>query len=198
MVSSTSWEKRKNSFLARLVKDRCTGYFDEEMSSLVSLINSHPSMYTTSCCSGRVSMVKVSNPWTKSNAKIIGKWHEKITVDEVVKHLKDSLDDKSNLWVLLQPPIIHVACKSLDVAQTLISKARNSGFKETGIFTVKCNHIMVDIKSSEKIGIPLILNGEIIPNTEKLERLCEYLNFSLKNLKTKIKRLEENLKKGLG
>jgi tRNA(Phe) wybutosine-synthesizing methylase Tyw3 len=57
---------------------------------------------------------------------------------------------------------------------------------------------MVDIKSSEKIGIPLILNGEIIPNTEKLERLCEYLNFSLKNLKTKIKRLEENLKKGLG
>lgn len=197
MNSLTSWEKRKSSFLARLVKDKCIKYFDEEMDSLVSLINSHPLMYTTSCCSGRISMVKVLNPWTKSNARIIGKWHEKITVNEIVKHLRNNLSNKFNLWILLQPPIIHVACRNLDVTQTLISKARNSGFKETGVFTIKGDYIMVEVKSSERLGVPLILGGEVILNQEKLEKLCEYLNILLKNLKVKIKRLEEDLKKDL-
>jgi len=194
VVSLTSWERRKNSFLARLARDKSLGYFDEELDGLISLINSHPLMYTTSCCSGRVSLVKVLGGWTKSNARVVGKWHGEVKVEELTKHVKKDLGEGFSLWLLLQPPIIHVACKDLSTAQMLVSKARNSGFKETGIFTVKSSHIMVDIKSSEKMGVPIVLDGEAILSMEKAVKLCEHLNALLKNLKLKIRRLEEALK----
>ncbi|RLI05317.1 hypothetical protein DRO26_02520 [Candidatus Bathyarchaeota archaeon] len=187
-----SWEKRKKAFMDRLAKDRYSGYFDEEMYGLVSVLNANPSMYTTSCCSGRILLVKVAGPWLKSNVKVLGRWHGEVNVDELTKHI-NSADDKSSLWVMVQPPIIHVSCKDLETASKLVLEARNSGFKETGIFVVNNRHIMVEIKSSEKMNIPLVLNGKTVLDFQNLTELSKYLNKQLKTLKLKIKRLEKTL-----
>ena len=193
VVCLDCWEKRKKAFLARLSRDRCTGYFDEEMYSLVSIINSHPLMYTTSCCSGRISMLEVKNPWTKLNARVIGKWHKKIEKEEVLEKISLYEGKKEpNLWIIVQPPIIHVSCKNLETASKLVVYARNSGFKESGIFFANSKRVMVEIRSSEKTSIPLVLNGKKMLNEQNFNELIEYLNSLLENLKLKIERLEKN------
>mgnify|MGYP003880104415 FL=1 len=180
-------------FMERIQRDLSTGYFDKDMLSLVEEINKHPEMYTTSSCSGRIVLLKASKPWNKNNVTILGKWHEKVSLEEVTKNIKPCNKD-SGLWLILQSPIIHVSCKNIETAIKLVRKARSCGFRYSSTFSKGNAGIFVEIMGSERIDLPLIIEDKVIINPESLNKLLEYLNTMLKNIKTKIQRLSEAVK----
>lgn len=179
--------------MERIQRDISTGYFDKDMLSLVEVVNKHPEMYTTSSCSGRIVLLEAPKPWSKSNITILGKWHEKVSLEEILGKIK-LCGKNSGLWLLLQSPILHISCKNIEIAIKLIRKARSCGFRYSTIFSRGNTGIFVEIMSSERIDLPLVIEDKLIINLENLNKLIEHLNTTLQNTKIKIQRLREAIK----
>lgn len=186
------WEGRKRRFLARIERDLSTGYFDVEMLDLVREINSNPNMYTTSSCSGRIVLIAGSQPWRKRGSDVLGKWHDGVSYEEICK-LVDSFEGGRGLWLVLQSPILHVVCRDVCSAVSLIRLARSCGFRYSTILSKGDYGFLVELMGSERFDVPIVLGGRRIVDVEGLKVLLGYLNSKLKDSKGKIERLRGSL-----
>lgn len=189
---SDRWEKRKKRFLARIERDLSTGYLDIEMLDLIKVINNNPNMYTTSSCSGRVVLMMGSQPWKKRNSMVLGKWHNGVSYEEVSKLMK-SYNKGSSLWLILQSPILHVVCRNVDLAISLVRLARNCGFRYSTIISRGDYGFLAELMGSERLDAPLTLEGKKLIGEEELKVLVDYLNSKLRSSKAKIRKLQKAL-----
>jgi len=186
------WEIRRARFLERIKRDLETGYFDVDILDLVKKINEYQDMYTTSSCSGRIILIRSSQPWKKDESSILGKWHNGVEIRELLELLK-RYGKSSNIWLILQSPIVHVVCRNVELAVRLIRLARSCGFRYSSIISHSSYGYVAEIMSSERLDIPVVLNGSRIINDEKLEEVVNYLNERLRNSKKRIERLRSTL-----
>ncbi|RLE40441.1 hypothetical protein DRJ16_07170, partial [Candidatus Woesearchaeota archaeon] len=97
------------------------------------------------------------------------------------------------IWLIEQPPIIHVACKDMHSAEKLLQIAYNSGFKYSSLKSMR--RFVVEILSTERMDVPLCACGRILITTEYIKFLVSRANFLLNRGKNKLKRLLENLER---
>ncbi|KAL9285717.1 TRNA wybutosine-synthesizing protein/4 [Arabidopsis thaliana] len=183
------FEKRKAATLASIrssVTDKSPkGFLDEPIIPLLETINHHPSYFTTSSCSGRISILSQpkpkSNDSTKKKARG-GSWlyitHDPADSDLVISLLFpsksnqiDPIDQPSELVFRFEPLIIAVECKDLGSAQFLVALAISAGFRESGI--TSCGdgkRVIIAIRCSIRMEVPL-------GDTEKLMVSPEYVKF---------------------
>ncbi|AEE82410.1 Met-10+ like family protein / kelch repeat-containing protein [Arabidopsis thaliana] len=183
------FEKRKAATLASIrssVTDKSPkGFLDEPIIPLLETINHHPSYFTTSSCSGRISILSQpkpkSNDSTKKKARG-GSWlyitHDPADSDLVISLLFpsksnqiDPIDQPSELVFRFEPLIIAVECKDLGSAQFLVALAISAGFRESGI--TSCGdgkRVIIAIRCSIRMEVP-------IGDTEKLMVSPEYVKF---------------------
>jgi len=192
-VDYNTWINRKRAFLRRLERDLVTGYFDMELYTLIKLLNSFDDMFTLSSCSGRLMLFSSKRPWDRKSIKIYLKKHNKACVSEVIKTLEESKD--KNLWFVLQPPILHVSCLTVDRAQELLKLARNVGFKHSGIISFARTGIVVELRGNEHLEVPLKLKGKLICRKTRLKTLVKWANRMLIESKKKIFKLESEIKR---
>lgn len=184
------FEKRKAATLASIrssVTDKSPkGFLDEPIIPLLETINHHPSYFTTSSCSGRISIL--SQPKPQLNASIKkkargGSWlyitHDPADQELVISLLfpsqstsiVDSVDQPSELVFRFEPLIIAVECKDLGSAQFLVAVAISAGFRESGI--TACGdgkRVIIAIRCSIRMEVPL-------GDTQKLMVTPEYVKF---------------------
>lgn len=145
-----SFEKRKSHTLASissLLPDKSPkGFLDAPIVPLIEAINHHPSFFTTSSCSGRISILSHPNPSANGSSKIKkkaggGRWvfvtHDPANPDAVVDVLFGGGTDDwgdGDLVFRFEPLIIAVECADVEAAQTLVSTAISCGFRESGEF----------------------------------------------------------------
>jgi tRNA wybutosine-synthesizing protein 3 len=160
-----TFAQRKAAALAELaspVPDKSPkGGVDAPIIPLLELLNSHPSFFTTSSCSGRISIL-LSNPdsstenaQNQENGKKKekkkaggGRWlyvsHEKAGPEKIVGLLfgdRNEEDVGFEAVLRFEPMILAVDCRDLDAARQLVSVAVSSGFRESGkylSFAVRC------------------------------------------------------------
>ena len=123
------------------------GTLDLPIVPLLDAINRHPSYFTTSSCSGRISIFshppkgKIGGKIKKSKAGG-GSWilvsHDLVEPEAVINLLfgggvanNDSLTEGS-LVFRFEPFILAVECKDVVSAQSLLSTAIACGFRESG------------------------------------------------------------------
>ncbi len=167
-----------------LLRDRSNkGSIDSGVKDLVESINSFQNLFTTSSCSGRVAVVKkVSNK--KKDLEFLFCSHEKLVDINPIKN-KLMFDDRpGSVWLLFQPTILHVCCKSIEDGEWLFSNARKAGYKRTGIISLKKN-VMVEIMGTDFIEHLLYDDEGIYYTDHSLERIVFYVN----------QKFEENFKK---
>jgi len=191
-VDFRAWSERRKAFMKRLKRDKEIGYFDKELESIINLLNSFNDMFTTSSCAGRLMIFSSEKPWDKKTIKIYLKSHEPISVSSVMKILNEVLD--GNLWFVLQPPIIHVSCLTVERAQELLKIARNVGFKHSGIISFSRNGIHVELQGNEHLEFPLRIRGKTIIRKRYLSKLVKWANNMLLRSKKKIFKLELEIK----
>lgn len=155
------FEERKAQALAAMVApgpDKSPkGTVDAPIVPLLDAINSHPSFFTTSSCSGRISILAhrtnpppssadatAGNP--KPEAAALkkkkkaggGRWlfvsHDSADPEAVVDLLfGDHRDSEGgDLVFRFEPLIVAVECRDLASAQMLVSTAISCGFRESG------------------------------------------------------------------
>jgi len=147
-------------------------------------------MYTTSSCSGRIVLITGSQPWNKRDSRVLAKWHDGASYEEVLELVRSHDGD---IWLILQSPILHVMCKEVDLAVGLIRLARNCGFRYSTILSKGDHGFLVELMGSERLDVPITLDGERVVGERELKVLIEYMNLKLKSSKTRITRLRKAL-----
>jgi tRNA wybutosine-synthesizing protein 3 len=130
----------------------------------------------------------------KKNAKFVGIWHRKIKSNEILSALKQS--NTGLLWILAQPPIIHISAKSRVAAYKLVKIANASGFKNSAFKSIK-NNIVVEICSTERLDAPIGEDGVLFCNKDYLNLLVKIANEVITKSNLKLIRFKSILKEKL-
>ncbi len=180
----TIFEEQKKKALERL---RIRGA-DEEVAEIIEALNRLDDFYTTSSCSGRVALICIPEIGAKREAEFIGKWHRAVTKEEVSEAIKTP--KKGEIWLISQSPILHVSCRGLEKAKTLLRIAIESGFKYSGIKAISKDNrkVMVEIMSTERLDVPLGKDNVIFCSETYIAYIVQKANFMLTRGKAKLKR----------
>jgi tRNA wybutosine-synthesizing protein 3 len=187
----TIFEEQKKKALERL---RIMGA-DEEVVEIIGVLNRLDDFYTTSSCSGRVALICIPEIGAKREAEFVGKWHRVVTKEEVSEAIKTP--KKGELWLISQSPILHVSCRGLEKAKTLLKVAIESGFKYSGIKAISKDNgkVMVEIISTERMDVPLGKDDMFFCGESYMDYIIQKANSTLTRGKVKLKRLYYGLEK---
>ncbi len=178
------FDKRKQIQLHK--KDRSIKQeIDRKIQPLVDLINSKQDFFTTSSCSGRVMLLEIPNPKRKDSTKWIYATHCRAIFRDMKLGLKIS---RNPIWFRQEGAIVHVCCRTIDLAHQLVKISHEAGFKHTGLINAKDSFI-VEISSSEKIDAIIAKNGKLVVNGDYLKILINEANQKMKVNEMKLKRL---------
>lgn len=101
------------------------------------------------------------------------------------KARREAINDRakqSNLIKFKQePPILHVACKSIEDGFNVLRKARLIGWKRSGIIS-QGNRYVVELISTERLEFPIVKDNKVLVSDDFLKLI--------------VKKSNENLKKG--
>jgi len=164
---------------------------DSKIMGILEKINKMNEYFTTSSCAGRIILLKLPEAGDKKNAVFIGKWHEKVVAEEIMR-LIECLDDE--IWFMVNPPIIHVGCKTMKDVKALLTVANQSGFKHSSIKSVG-KIVFVEILSTERMDVPICFKGRMPVDEEYIRILVEIANKMMDRIDKKLAKLDEELSK---
>ena len=182
------FKQQKEKAVNELKASIKVGDVDEALIPLLAKINSLEEYYTTSSCAGRISILQ--DLGGKGVNKFVEKWHGIVEPDEVLDKIKPM---RGTLWFRFEPPIIHVVARTLEHADSFMTKAREAGFKRSGIQSFKDERIVMEILSTERIDAPLAAEGKALVSEEYLCYLTNTANKKFKESKRKIGKLMETI-----
>ncbi|PSS24836.1 TRNA wybutosine-synthesizing protein [Actinidia chinensis var. chinensis] len=161
------FEKRKKAALASMASphpDKSPkGNIDAPIIPILNAINSHSSYFTTSSCSGRISILSHPTTAAATNNKKAkgGTWvfitHEKADPDSILSLLfpiNSAPAHRSDLVFRFEPLIIAIECKDIVSAQALVNLAISCGLRESGITSVS-KRVIIAIRCSIRLEVPL-------------------------------------------
>jgi tRNA wybutosine-synthesizing protein 3 len=209
----------------RVIKEfesaEAAGKIDNNVINVLKIINSHPEFYSTSSCSGRILLLALAGPGSKSESEMVGKWHDNTSVSEVKNKLNQWNSKKYQyLYFLAQSPIFHITTSKMEFAILLRNLGDSAGFKYSSIRSIKpYNHneqskksktifndenirnsnmrITVELLSTERLNLPLAKDGKMFVDDNYLGFIVEMANEVISNSNNKIKKLENVLKNEL-
>ncbi|WP_297549612.1 hypothetical protein [Thermococcus sp.] len=166
---------------------------DRDIIPLLEKLNALESYFTTSSCSGRISVMEMPHFGDKLNSVWLGKWHREVSVEEVLEAVRKH--KSGQLWFLVRSPILHVSARTMEDAVRLLNLAIGLGFKYSNIKSVSHKKLLVEIRSTERMDVPLGENGELWVGEEYIERIVRIANDQLRRFKGKLKKLEEDIER---
>ncbi|WP_290900607.1 hypothetical protein [Ferroglobus sp.] len=146
------WEKFREEKLSEFKRAEV----DEEIRDLLELINSVEVFVTLSSCAGRIAVMDMPSFGEKLESVFLGKWHSPPDFDEVLKAVKRG---RKTTWLMMHPPIVHVACRDLESAEKILSVAKKAGFRRSGLISFK--KLVVEIASPERLEVVVSENGKM-------------------------------------
>ncbi len=185
--------EKKEKIIKKYEKYKKEELIDKDIVFLLDKINSIGYFVTLSSCSGRIVLLDIPKFGDKKNAEFIFKSHEFVSPSKY-KQIFDLIKTcQKECWFLTQPPIIHIMAKNLNYAKLLMNIAVESGFRESGIVSLK--NYVVRIHSSERIETIIGINGKPLISEDYFYTLLDYSNEKLKRGKEKLKKLYELIEK---
>ena len=153
MQNDDNFERRKSATVSSLVmtsddddddKSRA-GRVDERVRDFVERVNACENIFTTSSCSGRVSVFAERTEEDCKEKRKGGEWvfvsHELVVKEEeeeerslMVEKMKESLrKSSSTLTLRFEPFILAVETKDEHTARMFVKCARDAGYRESGV-----------------------------------------------------------------
>ncbi len=174
-----NWEEFRDERLRKYRRSE----IDEWIKPLTDLINSCFDFVTLSSCAGRIAVIDLPEFGDKKNAVFLGKWHEFPKVSDVVEAIKRG---RMETWLMMNPPILHVACRNIERTSDLLRLCKTSGFRRAGIISLK--NFVVEISAQERVELLAARNGSVIVDEITVH---ENLTESIEKLERSRKRFEK-------
>lgn len=189
-ATCNGWANAKKQALQKLDGAIENEETDEKILPLLRKINSRREYYTTSSCAGRIALIELKKFGAKDNSNFIGRWHGTAAWGEFAKSLEEI--GKTQTWLKVEPPILHVKCENMGAAKELLDTAYTSGFKYSAIKSLRSG-ALVEIGSSERMELPVAVDGKRIASADYLRAAMKIANEKLKKSQAKLKILETAL-----
>ncbi|XP_029805583.1 tRNA wybutosine-synthesizing protein 3 homolog isoform X1 [Suricata suricatta] len=173
------------------------GSVDEDVVDIVQLLNGREQYFTTSSCAGRIILLDGNiNGFEvqKQNCCWLLVTHKPCVKDDVIVALKKANGDAV---LKFEPLILHVQCRQLQDAQILHSVAIDSGFRNSGITVGKRGKIMLAIRSTHGLEVPLSHKGKLMVTEEYIDFLLKIANQKMEENKKRIERFYNCLQHAL-
>ncbi|MFA6073476.1 MAG: tRNA wybutosine-synthesizing 3 family protein [Candidatus Woesearchaeota archaeon] len=192
------FDKTKKSMLEQLYKPDKSfkGTVDDDAIPVINEFNSKKDYYTTSSCSGRISLFYESSTGKKHEAGWQFVEHRIVTTKEILESLKELPEE--TLWFKMETPIFHIACRDENSAEKLLELCRNLGFKRSGIISTgnsSGKRIIIEIIFNDKIEVPVAMNGELFVDEKFIKFVIEKANSKFLKNKAALIKFEKELQK---
>jgi len=183
------WKEYRKKKLNGFLEAKNRGEIDQDIFELLKIVNSLDGYVTLSSCSGRIAVIDIPEVGDKKAAKFLGKWHDVVECKAVINA---ALKSEQWGWLIQYPPILHVACRTVEDAERFMNAANQAGFRRSGIISLK-NHV-VEITSFERTELPIAYSKKLLVTEYYLKQVVEFANIKLKRGKEKLKRLQSIIK----
>ncbi|XP_075688964.1 tRNA wybutosine-synthesizing protein 3 homolog [Rhinoderma darwinii] len=164
------------------------GSVDRDIEDVVRDINLQDYYFTTSSCSGRIIILD-ENPDVsliqKQNCSWLFVTHDFCTKDNVFSGLHKASGDAV---LKFEPFVLHVQCRTLEDAQLLHGVAINSGFRNSGITVGKKGKIIMAVRSTHCLEVPLSHKAKCLVSEEYIDFLVQTANQKMEENKRRIVR----------
>ncbi|XP_010291525.1 PREDICTED: tRNA wybutosine-synthesizing protein 3 homolog, partial [Phaethon lepturus] len=130
----------------------------------------------------------------KKNCTWLMVTHETCTKDDVMTALEKATGD---VVLKFEPFVLHVLCQELQDAQLLHSVAINSGFRNSGITVGRGGKIMMAVRSTHCLEVPLSHKGKLMVSKEYIEFLIHVANRKMEENTRRIDRFYKCLESAL-
>uniref|UniRef100_A0A3Q0QTD5 tRNA wybutosine-synthesizing protein 3 homolog n=1 Tax=Amphilophus citrinellus TaxID=61819 RepID=A0A3Q0QTD5_AMPCI len=167
------------------------GSVDEGIEHVVSLLNSCEEYFTTSSCSGRIILidgVSQSSDVQKQNCVWLFVSHQKCTSDDLMSALAGCCGDAV---LKFEPFVLHLQCRRLEDAQLMHFVSINSGFRNSGVTVGKTGKIIMAVRSTHGLEVPLSHDGKLLVQQEYIAFLTQVANQKMEENRRRIHRSEE-------
>lgn len=170
------WEQHKQVVLSKEDKSFKKS-IDAPIVFAVNAINSSDNFFTTSSCSGRIMVINEEGDKRKHGAQFVFVSHNFVETNEAGTLLEKVTAIRGNVFLKLEPLILHIECKTLDLALKLLHSFKaESRFKHTSIVSAVNSKYIVCIKAMPKLEIPIKYVGEVIVTVELLTKYLSIAN----------------------
>lgn len=187
------WESYREKHLKRLEEAKASDEVDTPILPLLELINSNPDFVTTSSCSGRIVLLATSREENKKDSYFHRKWHRPVMVEEVLEGVESF--EGSYLWFKMDPFILHVAARDLQLGFSLVKAAREAGVKISGIQSIKPWGVHLEIRNIENMAVPLVWEGKRIATNGYIKHITLIANEKMVKNQRRLEGLYERIKK---
>ncbi|XP_064310894.1 tRNA wybutosine-synthesizing protein 3 homolog isoform X1 [Phalacrocorax carbo] len=194
-----AFRQQKAQRLARADASR-KGALDEGAAAVVQLLNGRARFCTTSSCSGRLVLVQGgaaginSCEIQKKDCTWLMVTHAMCTKDDVMTALEKATGD---VVLKFEPFVLHVLCQELQDAQLLQSVAIESGFRNSGITVGRGGKIVMAVRSTHCLEVPLSHKGKLMVSEEYIEYLIQVANQKMEENTRRIDRFYKRLELAL-
>ena len=182
----------KAKAMEKLEEAKSEDLVDEGVIEVLNAFNSHPDIFTTSSCAGRIQLIVLPDIGRKDSVELRKKWHRPVEFQEV-KNVITNLDVPPNSIVILQgqSPIFHISCRTVELAQKFRGIVHSQGWKYSSLITGNEDKWVVEILSASRIDNLLFRDGVIDPpDDERLKFIIEESNKILIKAQSRLEALE--------
>ncbi|XP_048760556.1 tRNA wybutosine-synthesizing protein 3 homolog isoform X2 [Ostrea edulis] len=116
--------------------------------------------------------------------------HDEAIYETAVESLQNLTGDSVFKF---EPFVLHVQCRSLSNAQSLLSCAVASGFRNSGISIGNKGKIIVAVRSTHGLEVPLSQDGELLVTNMYIEKLVQIANQKIQENFLRIDRFHKNV-----
>ena len=183
-----TFDRQKQQVLSRIDKSK-KGSIDKAIKGLVDIINSHPDYYTSSSCSGRISITEVTGKKPEYNWLFLT--HNKASIKEI-RQVLETLS-KKKIWLKHEPMILHICCRNLESAKKMLYICHEAGLKRAGIITFG-KKIMIETFGTDKMDVPISEKGDLLIDDNYLKILVKEANVMHEKNLSRIDRLYNKIK----
>ncbi|XP_009074671.1 PREDICTED: tRNA wybutosine-synthesizing protein 3 homolog, partial [Acanthisitta chloris] len=120
--------------------------------------------------------------------------HDMCAKDDVMTALEKATGD---IVFKFEPFVLHVLCQELQDAQLLHSVAVDSGFRNSGITVSRGGKIMMAVRSTHCLEVPLSHKGRLMVSEEYIEFLVHVANGKMEENIRRIDRFQKGLELAL-
>ncbi|MES1917042.1 MAG: hypothetical protein MHM6MM_008804, partial [Cercozoa sp. M6MM] len=139
------------------------GSVDVPVIPLLRLINSHADLFSTSSCSGRITLLARDSTVHKGGEWLLST-HDEANVDEAVRvldeYVKSNPSEKMEVSLRFEPFLLSVETRTIEAAAAFLRVAVEAGCRDSGIMNVT-RRFMVSVRCSLRMEVPLFFDGRL-------------------------------------
>nr|XP_032814540.1 tRNA wybutosine-synthesizing protein 3 homolog [Petromyzon marinus] len=173
------------------------GGVDAAIVALLRILNAAPGLCSTSSCAGRLVLRDQETGGhvvQKQGCRWLLVTHEELQLGDLVEGLRGATGDSVFKF---EPFVLHVHCLRLEEAQLLHMVAVESGFRNSGITVGKKGKIIVAVRSTHALEVPLCQAGRLMVPHDYLAFLVAIANGKMAENRERVARFQEKLRQAL-